>query len=231
MKSIIEEASSIFKAIEKAWERAGKPGNFSVKIFEDCQRSFFGLTKKQAKIGLFFDEMVNQEETSPSYAKEHRSSVNTANGEHHATPKYHEKRPRSPRNTHHETTTHQSAHVTTQEQTSETKVQRKKPAPRVPVPHQEGTTNLVKAIEVWLAAIVSKANLPVVPHTVTQRGNRLQVTFDRMIFDDPMKNTGLFRSLSYLLLGMVKNRYKREFRFLKVVLTTRDAHSHDTAAN
>ena len=54
MKSIVEEASSIFKAVEKAWERAGKPADFSVKIFEDSQRSFFGLTKKQAKIGLFF---------------------------------------------------------------------------------------------------------------------------------------------------------------------------------
>src|ERR1700722_11560065 len=56
MKSIIEEASSILKAIEKAWTRAGNPREFSVKIFEDPQTSFFGLTTtKQAKVGVFFE--------------------------------------------------------------------------------------------------------------------------------------------------------------------------------
>ena len=56
MKSIMEEASSIFKAIENAWNRAGQPQDFSVKVFEEPQRNFFGMTVKSAKIGLFFDE-------------------------------------------------------------------------------------------------------------------------------------------------------------------------------
>jgi hypothetical protein len=55
MKSIVEEASSIGKAIEEAWSRAGKPINFSVKIFEEARRNMFGLTVQSAKIGLFFD--------------------------------------------------------------------------------------------------------------------------------------------------------------------------------
>ncbi len=56
MKSLVEEASSIFKALEKAWERAGKPESFSVKIFEEPVKTFFGFTKKDAKVGLFFEE-------------------------------------------------------------------------------------------------------------------------------------------------------------------------------
>jgi len=55
MKSIVEEASSIGKAIEQAWDRAGKPANFSVKIFEESQKNMFGFTKQSAKIGLFFE--------------------------------------------------------------------------------------------------------------------------------------------------------------------------------
>ena len=53
----MEEASSITKAIENAWNRAGQPQEFTVKILELPQTSFFGLkTSKSAKIALFFNE-------------------------------------------------------------------------------------------------------------------------------------------------------------------------------
>jgi hypothetical protein len=61
MKSLVEEASSITKAIEKAWTRAGKPQSFSVKIFENPESGFLGLTtKKSAKVGIFFEEAVEK---------------------------------------------------------------------------------------------------------------------------------------------------------------------------
>lgn len=56
MKSIVEEASSISKAIEKGWVKAGSPKEFSVKIYEDAEKNFFGITTKPAKIGIFFEE-------------------------------------------------------------------------------------------------------------------------------------------------------------------------------
>lgn len=60
MKSIIEEASSISKAIENGWIKAGKPKEFSVKIFEEPVKNFFGLTVKSAKIGIFFQELKSK---------------------------------------------------------------------------------------------------------------------------------------------------------------------------
>jgi len=54
MKSIIQEASSIQKAIEKAWIKADKPREFSVRILEEPVKNFLGFTKKMAKIALFF---------------------------------------------------------------------------------------------------------------------------------------------------------------------------------
>ena len=54
MKSIIEQASSIIKAIEKAWNQAENPKEFSIKIFEQEERNFFGMSTKPAKIGIFF---------------------------------------------------------------------------------------------------------------------------------------------------------------------------------
>lgn len=53
----MEEASSIAKAIETAWNRAGQPAEFSVKVLELPQTSFFGLkTSKSAKVAFFFNE-------------------------------------------------------------------------------------------------------------------------------------------------------------------------------
>lgn len=54
MKSLVEEASTITKAVEKAWIRAGKPAEFTVKVFEEPKHNFFGMTTKSAKIAIFF---------------------------------------------------------------------------------------------------------------------------------------------------------------------------------
>lgn len=56
MKSIVQEASSIAKAIEKSLEKAANPRDFSVKILEYPEKNFFGLTTKPAKIALYFDD-------------------------------------------------------------------------------------------------------------------------------------------------------------------------------
>jgi predicted RNA-binding protein Jag len=67
MKSIIEQASSIIKAIEKAWNQAEKPKEFSIKIFEEEERNFFGMSTKPAKIGIFFgnDKPATHEKSTP----------------------------------------------------------------------------------------------------------------------------------------------------------------------
>jgi|GEM_PF-557562 predicted RNA-binding protein Jag len=61
MKSIIEEASSIVKAIEAAWIRAEKPQEFSVKIFEEPEKNFFGMVTKSAKIALIFNHVEKRQ--------------------------------------------------------------------------------------------------------------------------------------------------------------------------
>jgi hypothetical protein len=79
MKSIMEEASSIVRAIEAAWIRAEKPQEFSVKIYEEPEKNFFGMVTKSAKIALIFKNV----EKKPSYkeqaaAKYKSNSYNTA---------------------------------------------------------------------------------------------------------------------------------------------------------
>src|SRR5438309_7782061 len=66
MKSIIEQASSIMKAIEKAWDQAEKPKEFSIKIFEQEERNFFGMSTKPAKVGIFFGDKPTTHEKPTS---------------------------------------------------------------------------------------------------------------------------------------------------------------------
>ena len=70
MKSIIEEASSISKAIEQAWKRSGKPREFKIKVFEEAQRNMFGLTSRSAKIAFIYNEQTQPE---PTYEKAKRT--------------------------------------------------------------------------------------------------------------------------------------------------------------
>ena len=62
----MEEASTISKAIENAWNRAGQPQEFTVKILEHPKTSFFGLkTSKSAKIAFFFNELTVKTKEQP----------------------------------------------------------------------------------------------------------------------------------------------------------------------
>lgn len=64
MKSIVQEASSIVKAIDSAWKRAEEPTEFSVRIHEYPQKNMFGFTTKSAKISLFYEEERKKERPS-----------------------------------------------------------------------------------------------------------------------------------------------------------------------
>ncbi|HBY05329.1 TPA: hypothetical protein DEG75_00050 [Candidatus Dependentiae bacterium] len=55
MKSLVQEASTIAKAIKQAWETAGKPRDFSVKVLEQPVYNFLGFTKRSAKIAFLFE--------------------------------------------------------------------------------------------------------------------------------------------------------------------------------
>jgi len=55
MKSIMQEGSSPFKAIEAAWTEAGKPSEFTVRILENETTNFLGFVKHPAKVAFYFD--------------------------------------------------------------------------------------------------------------------------------------------------------------------------------
>ena len=82
MKSLVEEASTIAKAIEKAWIAAEKPQSFSIKVFEHPESNFLGFVKKSAKVGIFFEPVspIAQRPGERNYAKpEYKTSQRSTN--------------------------------------------------------------------------------------------------------------------------------------------------------
>jgi len=65
MKSILQEASTVAKAVRNAWEQAGQPDEFSVKVLERREANFLGFTKSPAVISFFY--------TSPKKPSEKRN--------------------------------------------------------------------------------------------------------------------------------------------------------------
>jgi predicted RNA-binding protein Jag len=208
MKSIIEEAPSILKAIEKAWARAGNPREFSVKIFEDAQKSFFGLTTaKQAKVGVFFEiEPIQTDSHKPESHKQHMQPQPRTKEEprHHKKPMHQSYReddavpfvPHQPTGQEHAAPAH------------EHKKQR-----------ISWNDEMLTAVSTWLKELLTISDLDSQQPTLTVLDNRLIILFEKPLFDDPAKSSDLYRSLSYLLIGMVRSKFKKDFRFLKVVLT------------
>ena len=72
MISIIHEASSVAKAIEQVWIKAGKPQDFSVKVFEESEKNFFGFTTRKAKIAIFFKDANEQSKMPNRPAQQNR---------------------------------------------------------------------------------------------------------------------------------------------------------------
>lgn len=63
MKSVVQEASTIGKAIEQGWKSAGEPREFSIKILEIPQYNFLGFATRSAKVAIIFEEHAPREES------------------------------------------------------------------------------------------------------------------------------------------------------------------------
>jgi predicted RNA-binding protein Jag len=66
MKSLLQEASSVERAISQAWESAGSPQEFSVKIHDLGKRGFLGFSSKPAVVSITYKPLATHSSASPS---------------------------------------------------------------------------------------------------------------------------------------------------------------------
>jgi predicted RNA-binding protein Jag len=190
MKSLMEEASSIAKAIENGWIRAGKPKEFTVKVHEEPVKNFFGITTQPAKVGIFFAEPI---EAEPKYKKPAKQPLK---------PKEVKPREIKPK----EIRPRESIQA-------EVKPRKEQPEDLGPIWDEA----MIKSAEEWVGTLLSHMGISV-PYNVNPSRFHLRIEFSGSVLPDKNKQKHLFAVLSGLLMTMLKREYKRPLRGYKIVL-------------
>lgn len=233
MKSIIEQASSIMKAIEKAWDQADKPKEFSIKIFEKEERNFFGMTTKPAKIGIFFSDKPTAHDKSATKPrqeiKECRDDVKQQSPR--QNPAHQAAKPQQPRPEQARPEQSRTEHPRTEQQ----RPVAKKPAqPRAQTSstdnNDESATEkprrtpaawndtMINTTTTWLNKTLSLMGMNNINFTTEIAGKNLKLTFNTPLIADVMHEKQLFRSFAHLIMSSLRNQYKQEIKDLKVIL-------------
>jgi len=217
MKSIIEQASSIMKAIEKAWNQAEQPNEFSIKIFEKEERNFFGMTTKPAKVGIFFgDKPIIHEKPAQKprpEIKECRSEVREskpkqAPQQQKAPQAKSEQAPARPART--KPVPQQAAAPQQVEMTPKEEKPRRTPA--------MWNDAMVATAHNWLKKTLELMNMPTIQFSSEIAGKNLKLTFNAPLLADATHEKQLFRSFAHLIMSSLRNQYKQEIKDLKVIL-------------
>jgi len=225
MKSIMEEASTIFKAIEKAWIRAEKPQSFSIKLLEEPTKNFIGMTVKPAKIAFLFEEIASSKAAKPSHvqpmpqpAKKQQTSPHQPQQKKQAAPA----QPAKPQSHQPQQTRKPVEHKPVQaaprpannEQIATVNAEAKERQPLI------WHDNMAKAAQDWLKETLTLLNKPMPATTTEIKNKHLIIAFETPIAQDSHQERMLFSSLSHLALQVVRNQFKNQARGLKIILKT-----------
>lgn len=200
MKSIMEEASSVAKAIEKAWESAGKPTDFSIKVFEEPKKNFIGLTVQSAKVGIFFEEKVVK--------TEQRVERNRPRPE---APRRDSQAPKPLKTTPEKPKLEQKR---VQKQDSEVKQARSLDSESRVI----WTEQMIDSAQTWLKDSLEIMQVGSVGLTHEAKNYQLKIAFDKPIIEDELKEKQLMRSFSLLMMQALRHQLKRPLRGFKIIL-------------
>lgn len=199
MKSIMEEASSIFKAVEKGWLEAGKPQEFSIKIFEEPTKNFLGITTKPAKIGIFFTEKVAQPAKNFKPREEYPKAAATKKT---FSQPQHTQQPQPARQT---------------QKPINKPLSEERPEKRA---RETWTPEMIEATQSWVKESLSLMEKSHNVFTLDAKNYYLKINFPSPLFDDPEKERVLFRSFAHLIMQSLRNKFKKSFRGFKVILSS-----------
>lgn len=196
MKSIVSEASSISKAIDKAWNDAGKPKEFSVNILEKPIKNFLGFTIRSAKIALIFPEViVKKSATRPTAKQVSKPSQPVKNK---FTPKAKDNKP-----------------VEEEKNKDPKNIVERATRPKTP----QWSEPMIDNVKNWIQETLNTANKNSA-FTIEPNNYYLKIKFEEPVYEEQHRQKQLFASLATLMLIMLKRQYKRPLRGYKIILTS-----------
>lgn len=243
MKSIIQEASSIAKAVEQGWTKAGQPQEFSVKILELPERNFIGFTTRSAKVAVMFNERREEQSRDTSRrtqqtqrAKPHRE---TQQREERKQDLYDRKEQRTERPERTERIQRPERYERT-ERSEQREHQREPKEYRERVQHErtdrsqernsEGHEHKQTYAPLWNDAFVMEAHdwlsktlqymkKDSITFTIEPQNYHLRITLSETIVPETDREKHVLASLSALLLETLKRKFRKQLRGHKIVIT------------
>lgn len=228
MKSLIEEASTIGKAIETAWERAGQPQSFSVKIFENPEYGFFGMTKKYGKIALFFDENSSQSNVKK------KNELSPADNKKAKSQKKVQVQEKDPVRTQEKIKNdHASMSSKSELVTGNTKHKKEPVHPSSNTPSERSKENGLKTHNshyVWTDSMVAHVNdivkevvnlldRPDISFNIKNEQHNLKIIFNGLLVNEAHKEYSFYKHFAHLIITALRTKFKTEFKHLRLVLS------------
>ncbi len=204
MKSMLQEASSAQKAIEKAWNEAGKPQEFTIRILEKGSKNFLGMTTQPAVVSITYKpEIVFRKVKEPVWFKKKKEKEKIKK-----TPGLLE---------------YLFGRAKQEKVEKEPKRHIEKVKSGVGQKREQQAfwrKEFVGQITFWLQEMMQvmgiRANVGIRPD---QR--ILNAYLDKRILKDPEEEKLFFISLSHLLMQFLKRKYKKRFTNYYLIIHTR----------
>jgi predicted RNA-binding protein Jag len=221
LKSVIEESSSVIKAIEKAWAQVGKPAEFSVKVFESEQKNFLGMSVKSAKIGIFFQDQTTEASSKDTHRAERpqrheRNSNRPAFGEQGNKPEREQRPERAERERGGERNPrHRQGPREGGREGFQPERERREPQSNTP----RWSERMLSDVRVWLETTLKLVGSQIT-FTTQVHNYCLKIVFSQHIFADNEKERAFYRLASYLMMQSLRTSSKDSFRGFKIIMTT-----------
>lgn len=222
----MQEASSIAKAIEQGWLKAGNPVDFSVKILEEPKRNFFGLTVHPAKVAIYFDEKRPAQSTrqepfsvAPSVAQRPRRPNTRLEGRdvRQEQPSRRQERPVQERPVR-EARMPQERRAAPLSSPVDVQPSAEKLAARQQFEAQWNEA-MIGYTQDWMKEILQGVHRESITFTIEPNNLYLRITLNQPIMDSAEKEKRMLASLALLLLEALKRQFRVGLRRHKIILT------------
>jgi hypothetical protein len=237
MKSMLHEASSVAKAIEKAWAESGKPREFTINVLELGVKNFLGFSKLPAIVSITFDPksvpLVRGEQNHRPDARLQQKHRNAPQAKDDTRKR--DQRDRTDRNERSDKDRQerqpQQKMRTEQQQPKPQRQQQPAQEPKArDAQREQGREREFEELVAWTpeltadlhveAADLVKAIGITVPYAITTDKRTAHLAFAQAILPLAEEERQLFMSMSYLLIQFLKKKHKKKLRGFHVTVTT-----------
>lgn len=225
MKSMLQEGSTIAQAIEKAWEAVGKPQEFSIKVLQAEETSFFGfIQNRPAVVSISYDptQRGNFAARRPNPRDQQQSNHhNNGNNGKRAQNSSRDRNNRDQRDSKESPFKPYQPKEERAPREQQQREPRKEQQPRSVEPRKEHpgwSEQFAGEIVTDLRAILNDMAIAT-PFRHAIQKQQLVVTFDAPLFEEADLEKMFYASLAHLLLQLMKRRHRQAFSGYRLLLT------------